>query len=89
MNTHEALVACAIIGAIFGAILIVAGIGSLESAAGHFFKDTLHGTLVEQPAASVEAAGNDLTAKAHGAIAFFSGLLLLLGLMWVGANSKH
>jgi hypothetical protein len=88
MNVQDALIACAIIGAIFGVILIVAGAGSVESAAGHFVKDTLKGTVVEQPASSIEAAGNSLTSWADGAVATFSGLLLLLGLIYVGVNSK-
>jgi hypothetical protein len=88
MNIKEALLVCAIIGAIFGVFLIVAGVGSVESGVGHFFKDTLKGTAVEQSAVSVESAGNSLTSWADGAIATFSGLLLLLGIVYVGAKSK-
>lgn len=82
-----ALVIAAIIGIVFLALFAVAGFGSVESSAGHFLKDTLHGTAVEQPAASIESAGNDLTSKAHGAIAVFSGLLLIIGFVYVGSKS--
>ncbi|WP_372959480.1 hypothetical protein [Methanoregula sp.] len=87
MNFNTALIVCVIIGTIFGVILIAAGIGSIESAAGHFVKETLHGTAIEPTAASVETAGNDLMAKAHGAFALFTGLLLVLGLAYVGSKS--
>jgi hypothetical protein len=76
------------VGVVFLALFAAAGIGSTEASVGHFLKDTFHGSLVEQPAASIESAGNDLTAKAHGAIAFFTGLLVLVGLMYVGSKSK-
>ncbi|MEI7590696.1 MAG: hypothetical protein WCJ49_05230 [Deltaproteobacteria bacterium] len=78
-----AFIIVAIIGIVFLALFAVAGFGSVESSAGHFLKDTLHGTPVEKPAAAIESAGTDLTAKAHGAIAVFSGLLLVIGLVYV------
>nr|WP_320160937.1 hypothetical protein [uncultured Methanoregula sp.] len=87
MNFQTALIVCAVIGTIFGVFLIAAGIGSVESAAGHFLKETLHGTPVEQTAASIEAAGNDLTAKAHTVMALFAGVLFFIGLAYVGSKS--
>jgi hypothetical protein len=90
MNTLKfALLICAGIGIVFLILFAIAGFGSAESSAGHFLKDTFHGTDVEQSAASIEAAGNDLTSWANGAIAFCFGMLVLGGFMWVGANSKH
>jgi hypothetical protein len=88
MSVKTALIACAIIGAIFGVLLMLAGAGSVESAIGHVFKEALHGTVVEQSAASVESAGNDLTSWAHGALTFVIGVLVIFGLMYVGSKSK-
>jgi hypothetical protein len=88
MTLEEKLIACAVIGAMFIVILVVAGIGSVGSSAGHFVKDTLNGTVVEQPAASIEKAGADLTASANHAFAFLTGMLVLGGLIWIGANKK-
>jgi hypothetical protein len=65
----------------------VAGFGSVESATGHILKDTLQGTSLEQTASSIEAAGNDLAAKAHGAIVLCTGVLVIVGLMYVGSKS--
>ena len=86
-NWEMALIICAIIGIVFLVLFAVAGFGSAESSVGHFFKDTLHGTPLEQPAASIESAGSDLTAKAHGAITVFAGLLVIIGLAYVGSKS--
>jgi hypothetical protein len=88
METKTALIICAIIGCIFGVLFISAGIGSTESAIGQFFKDALHGTVVEQPAATLKASGEDLTSWANGAIATFTGVLVILGLIYVGAKSQ-
>jgi len=86
MNTQDTLIVCGVIAAMFVVILAVGGAGSIESDVGHFFKDTLNGTPLEQPAASIEAAGNDLTASANRAFAFLSGLVLLVGLIWLGSK---
>lgn len=77
------------IGIVFLVLFAIAGVGSFESASGHVVKETLKGTVVEDPAASVEAAGNNLTSWAHGAIMTFTGILVILGLIYVGANSDH
>jgi hypothetical protein len=87
-DLEMALIVIAIIGIVFLVLLAVAGFGSVEASAGHFLKDTLQGTLLEHPAASIESAGNDLAKSAQGAITFFTGVLVILGLMYVGANSK-
>jgi hypothetical protein len=88
MNLEKVLMIGGVIFAVYVVILIAGGIGSVESATGHFFKDALHGTAVEQPAASIEKAGADLTTSANHVFAFFTGLLVLGGLVWVGANKK-
>ena len=88
METKTALIICAVIGCIFAVLLIIAGFGSTESAIGQFFKDALHGTAVEQPAASLKASGDSLTSWANGAIATFMGALVIIGLIYVGVNSK-
>ena len=86
-NLEMALIIVAIVGIVFIALFAVAGFGSVEASAGHFLKDTLHGTPIEQPATAIESAGNDLTAKAHGVIALFTGVLLIIGLAYVGSKS--
>jgi|GEM_PF-4209962 hypothetical protein len=83
-----AIVIIAVIGIVFAIFFVIAGFGSVESSVGHFLKDTLQGTPLEHPAASIESAGNDLAKSAQGAIAFFTGVLVILGLLYVGANSK-
>ena len=75
------------IGIVFLALFAVAGFGSFESSTGHFLKDTLQGSSLEKPASSIEAAGNDLAAKAHGAIVLFTGVIVIFGLMYVGSKS--
>jgi hypothetical protein len=67
---------------------MIAGVGSTGSAIGGFFKDTLHGTAVAQPAASLKASGDALTSWANGAIATFTGALVIIGLIYVGAKSQ-
>lgn len=81
-----AFILIAFIGIVFLAILVVAGFGSTESAVGHTLKDTFHGTPVEQTAASIESAGNDLTTSAHKALTIFTGLIVLVGLVYAGSK---
>jgi hypothetical protein len=88
-NTTMALLICAGIGLVILILFAVAGFGSVESSAGHFLKDTLQGTPVEHSAASIEAAGNSLTSWAHGAIMSIFGIVAIVGLVYVGAHSKH
>jgi len=80
-----------IIGAGFGIVFVflfaVAGFGSFEASTGHFLEDTFHGSPLEKPASSIEAAGNGLAAKAHGAIALFTGVVIIVGLLYVGSKS--
>lgn len=75
------------IGVVFVILFAIAGFGSVQSSTGHFLKNTLQGTSLEQSAASIESAGNDLTTKAHGAIALFTGVLVLCGLAYVGSKT--
>jgi hypothetical protein len=87
-QVETALITAAIIGIIFLVLFVVAGVGSVESSVGHFFKGPLQGTPLEQSATSVESAGNGLTSWANGALVFFTGMLVILGLMYVGTKSK-
>jgi hypothetical protein len=87
MDAKTALIICAVIGGIFAVILIIAGIGSVGSSTGHFVKDISNGTPLEQPAASLEKAGDDLTASAIRVFMEFTGLLALIGLVWFGSKS--
>jgi len=82
------LILLAVIGVVFAVLGATAAFGSTESAVGHFFKDSLQGTAIEQPAASLQASGESLTSWAHGAITTFTGLLIVLGLIYVRVNSK-
>jgi hypothetical protein len=84
---ETAFIIIAIIGIVFLAILVVAGFGSTESAVGHFLKDTFHGTPVEQTAVSLESAGTDLTTAAHKALTIFTGLIVLVGLVYWRSRS--
>jgi hypothetical protein len=84
-----ALIICAIIGIVFLILFAVAGIGSVESASGHYVKDTLKGTVVENPASNLEAKGNSLTSWAHGAIMTLTGLIIIGGFIYVGAKTKY
>lgn len=83
-----ALIILAIIGIVFAGLFIAVGIGSTEASAGHFLKDTLQGSPIEHPAASIEDAGNSLAASAQRGIAIFTGFLAIIGLMYIAANSK-
>lgn len=88
MDLEKILIVGAVIVAIYAVILICGGIGSVESSTGHFVKSITNGTPIEQPAASIEKAGSDLTASANHTFAVFTGLLALGGLIWIGANKK-
>jgi len=89
MNTNwkMALIVVAIIGIVFIALFTVAGIGTVESSTGHFLKNTFSGTAIEQSAASLETAGNDLTTSAHKALGIFTGLITLIGIVYWRSRS--
>ena len=82
-----AVMIAAIIGIVFIVLFAVAGFGSFEASAGHFLKDTFQGSSLEDPAASIEAAGNDLTVKAHGVITLIIGVLFISGLVYVRSKN--
>jgi hypothetical protein len=86
-NLEMALIIGAGIGIVFFFLFAAAGFGSFEASAGHFLKDTFQGSSLEQPASSIEAAGNGLATKAHGVIVLFTGVLVIVGLMYVGSKS--
>ncbi|PKL68241.1 MAG: hypothetical protein CVV30_09960 [Methanomicrobiales archaeon HGW-Methanomicrobiales-1] len=88
MDNKKLLIIGGIIVAVYVVILIIGGIGSVGSSTGHFVKDITNGTFVEQPAASIEKAGTDLTTSANHAFGYLTGFLVLCGLIWVGANKK-
>ena len=53
------------------------GFGSAESSAGHYLGSALNGTPLEQPAVSMERAGEGLTATADNDIMGFTALLVV------------
>ena len=78
MQTWQmAVIAIAIIGIIYLILLAVAGFGSAESSAGHYLGSALNGTSLEQPAVSMEKAGEGLTATADNDIMGFTALLVV------------
>jgi hypothetical protein len=64
------------------ALTMMAVTGYILSASGHYVKTTLNGTVVEQPATSVEHAGQSLLSTLMTVIAFMVGAgIVVIGLM--------